>query len=647
MAGGSGLGRRGPEQAIQNEVEVGWRIGFAHKAVETGILPAILALAARCGNRDDRRALDRRIGADLVARLVAAHPRQSQIHQHHIGAQAARRRHRFRAVRYHMHDVTAVAQIALGDFCVPLHIVDHQHGQRRESIEIDRLLQRLRRGRLLRRQGHIRNLDHEHRTLARFAVDLDPPLHRVHQPARDAQAQAGAGAHPAIGRVGLMEGFEDARTLFGLDPDAAVPDDEAEIAQARIVTAAQCDTHRHPALLGVLHRIADQVHQDLPEPLRVEHQRAGRATLDLAGQEDALGGGLRIEQVDDFRQHFARIGRLWIQFQLAGFDLRQIEHVVDQRQQHLSALLDRGHPFALHRAGHRFRKQLGETEDRIHRRADLVAHVRQEDALLLAVSPRLRRLQLGHQKAFGLALRLPDREEAEQARDQREAVGYQHGGIGLLDQGVALFGPHRTQAVLFGQHLPENVAHPLDQSFAAAFAHALERRTLVAFAHGLAFDCPTSARAFGQLVVEYDRALEVLDLIGIIPGHRAEAVYRAHHLVEPGAVRDQVLGFAGDRVAQSVRLDVAEVGIETHDGGLDLIGVLDPINRFAERIDRPHRYQGSGDDQHEGHGQQAVVHPMPKLDASGTTHHAAPRCSRPAPSRARGRIRRSSARSCR
>ena len=68
------------------------------------------------------------------------------------------------------------------------------------------------------------------------------------------------------------------------------------------------------------------------------------------------------------------------QLQLAGLDLRNVEDVVDDRQQVLAGCVDLAQPLGLACRG-LGAQQVGEAEDGVHRRADFVRHVAQEGAL--------------------------------------------------------------------------------------------------------------------------------------------------------------------------------------------------------------------------------------------------------------------------
>ena len=72
-----------------------------------------------------------------------------------------------------------------------------------------------------------------------------------------------------------------------------------------------------------------------------------------------------------------------VQLETAGFDLREVEDVVDDRQQRLAGCVDRLGVVALLVIERRVEEQPAHPDDGVHRRPDLVAHRRQERALRL------------------------------------------------------------------------------------------------------------------------------------------------------------------------------------------------------------------------------------------------------------------------
>ena len=145
-----------------------------------------------------------------------------------------------------------------------------------------------------------------------------------------------------------------------------------------------CD--RHLAGLGELDGVADEVEQHLGEaPLVAPAERqVGR---DLDAQREPLLGRQRLDGRDDRLHHLRQRVVVERQGELAGLDLGQVEHVVDQAEQvpaarlhaleHLADLLG-------HLAVDAVQDQLGVAEDGVERRAQLVAHVGQELRLVLA-----------------------------------------------------------------------------------------------------------------------------------------------------------------------------------------------------------------------------------------------------------------------
>ena len=99
--------------------------------------------------------------------------------------------------------------------------------------------------------------------------------------------------------------------------------------------------------------------------------------------------------------------RLWVQQQLTSLDLRQIEDVGDQGEQVAAGLLDALDTMLLLR-GKRVvwvvEQELGATEDRGERRAQLVAHYGQELVLQPPGVGELEVRLMERHRAFGNAL---------------------------------------------------------------------------------------------------------------------------------------------------------------------------------------------------------------------------------------------------
>ena len=110
-----------------------------------------------------------------------------------------------------------------------------------------------------------------------------------------------------------------------------------------------------------------------------------------AGQLEPLLVGARGQQANGVFDDVADAERDAVERQLARLDFREVEDVVDQRQQRLARVLDRAQVVALLRGERRAERQLRHADDGVHRRPDLVAHVGEE-------------LALGDGRLFGAAL---------------------------------------------------------------------------------------------------------------------------------------------------------------------------------------------------------------------------------------------------
>ncbi len=135
------------------------------------------------------------------------------------------------------------------------------------------------------------------------------------------------------------------------------------------------------ALRRELHRVGQQVDQHLLDRalVGVEHHRALRQ-VDLHGE--AMLDRARANQARDAVRDLVAIDLFHAQLEAAGFDLRQIEDVVDEAEQMLAAVADvadvgdvalvaeRTEQLALH--------HLGEADDGVERRAQFVADVGEE-----------------------------------------------------------------------------------------------------------------------------------------------------------------------------------------------------------------------------------------------------------------------------
>src|SRR5262249_39164522 len=184
-------------------------------------------------------------------------------------------------------------------------------------------------------------------------------------------------------RIGLGEILKQFGLLLGREPDPGIGDGKLDpVTPVGDLTHAQRDL----AVLRELAGIAQEIEQNLLEPHRIRLECADvllrfhdEPVLVLFGK---LSGG-----ADDFADQARQIDRLGIELELAGFDFREIQNLIDETEQvragriHTTQRLQRLLRAEARRvADHHF----GQTDNSVERRAQLVAHAREEPGLVLA-----------------------------------------------------------------------------------------------------------------------------------------------------------------------------------------------------------------------------------------------------------------------
>ena len=135
------------------------------------------------------------------------------------------------------------------------------------------------------------------------------------------------------------------------------------------------------ARLGELDRVGEQVEQHLAQPRHVAADRRRHVALEDVGDVEVLLGRARADEVERRLDALAQVERLRLDVHAAGLDLREVEDVVDDGQQRVARIADGGGVVALLVVERRVEQQPAHADDRVHRRADLVAHRREEGAL--------------------------------------------------------------------------------------------------------------------------------------------------------------------------------------------------------------------------------------------------------------------------
>ena len=155
--------------------------------------------------------------------------------------------------------------------------------------------------------------------------------------------------------------------------------------------------------LGELDGVVDEVGQDLGQTQGVADQVVGHPGGDMDEEFQALLVGLEANHGGDVAEDVVEPEGDVLHLQLVGLDLGKVEDVVDDAKQGVAGPLDLLQVVALLGGQFGLEGQVGHADDGVHRRADLVAHVGQEQALglgcRLGLQPRL--LHLGGLGADG------------------------------------------------------------------------------------------------------------------------------------------------------------------------------------------------------------------------------------------------------
>ena len=300
----------------------------------------------------------------------------------------------------------------------------------------------------------------------------------------------------------------------------------------------------------------------------------------------------RLDDGDDLRDVLGGGNFREIERQVSGVDLGHVEHVVDQLAEVAATREDRGQIFELalvQRTVRLVRENLGEADDRVQGRTELVAHRGQELALGpagllgghlgLEQLPRLVHELLDIALRGGVQARVLQRDDQRQRDGRAERDQHTRPRPGLQPRGLGL---RREDPLVDGGHQPVQV-----------LLHFLGARTRLAIGHGERMRAGPAPHEFllrrdealivleraprGGELLGLPRALhgsgEPLEILGhphrpLGPGRRVAGVgqhQRAH--LEPDERRDRLAGGRGqaDR-GNGVGRDLSIDGHEVSDG---------------------------------------------------------------------------------
>ena len=225
-----------------------------------------------------------------------------------------------------------------------------------------------------------RHADPEGAALPWRALDTDLPAHERRQALADREPEPGSAVLLRHRAVGLLESLEDAQLFGGIDPDALIDHLQAQVNHPAL-RGNLAGAHDDVAGIGELHRVGEEIDQDLGEADRIAGKRTGQHRVDLAAQAQTLVTGALAHQGHRTAHEIGQDELGALDPELSGFDLRQVEDVVDDAEQVMGRALDLAEAIAAAPVAALAQQQFRQADDRVHRRADLMAHVGEEGAL--------------------------------------------------------------------------------------------------------------------------------------------------------------------------------------------------------------------------------------------------------------------------
>jgi hypothetical protein len=131
--------------------------------------------------------------------------------------------------------------------------------------------------------------------------------------------------------------------VLGRDADAGIAHPEPHPHRIRARPTRQFDGDGDPALVGELDRVADEIRQHLAQMPAVAVHPPRHVGMNLGHQPQPLALRLRAEHRQHVADDFVQIEIHRNDGHLVGFDPRQVEDVVDQREQRAARAADGVH----------------------------------------------------------------------------------------------------------------------------------------------------------------------------------------------------------------------------------------------------------------------------------------------------------------
>ncbi len=175
--------------------------------------------------------------------------------------------------------------------------------------------------------------------LPRRAFQADLAAHELNQPLGNHQTQTGATITAGGRGIGLLKGGEQTRGLFGTKPDTGVFDVEGKAAGG-VGQATGAHAYHHVAAGGEFKGIAAQIDQHLSQAQGITDQPVRHVGIKQVVELQPLLLRATTDEGGHGVEHLVEHKRSVFQFDAVGFDLRQVEDIIDQTEQELAGAAD-------------------------------------------------------------------------------------------------------------------------------------------------------------------------------------------------------------------------------------------------------------------------------------------------------------------
>src|SRR5882762_931970 len=171
-------------------------------------------------------------------------------------------------------------------------------------------------------------------TLSDFTLHPYSSAHHFGNLARNRQAQAGPSKSPCSRSVRLREGLEDQVLLFRRNSDSRVRYENAQMhAVARL--ALEFRVYNDVPALREFDRVTDKVHDQLAQACRVSNHDPRDLSRNPDGKFQVFLVRTDSQRLEGISEQVADFEFRLFKFELAGFNFREIQYVVDQVQEAL------------------------------------------------------------------------------------------------------------------------------------------------------------------------------------------------------------------------------------------------------------------------------------------------------------------------